>query len=758
MTLPLITKALYATAAGERAIGAVYGVNTLGSIVGAALAGLVLLPLLGLKWLLVSGAAIDIGMGVALVDVAPAPARSGDWRREARAHHAARWRTDRTRRHHRVHRRGTRDCLVLRSRPAFERRIPIRDPFRRKGTRIFLFYRDGRTAAVSVRRAADDTNSLMTLATNGKPDASVYPTWRRPFNPNDAPLQLKDDMGTQVLLPLITLAHAPQARTAAVVGEGSGMTSHFLLGSPNIQHLYTIEIEPEMIQASHVFYPANKRVFDDPRSTFVLDDARAFLSASGKQFDVILSEPSNPWVSGVSGLFTEEFYRRVRSQLAPTGIFAQWMHLYEIDDALLAEVLAAIDRVFPSYTVFLTSNSDIVIIASPAASLPAPDWTVVKFPGIAEDLRRVVPIAPEQFEAMHLAGRAPLHPYLSGRVVANSDFYPALDLGTERTRFEKDFAMGFLMLGQTRLDLDAAISGEHHDFGTVFQNPTTEIARVRDLPRSPFAVRAIRETPMAGAVAQSDSELRAVVYRVDGFERMLATSTPPMDWRLWTDDLVRVESDVHFGVAGIADEPFYERVRQYLSRVRPVPDGARAAVRFLHGLAVWNFDESSVAGDILVSAEQRGETWIPLDLLRDGSGLSKLMIDQPVAEQEVVFHDARARFRRHRHRERSPPAIARCRGGQRARLLEELDCARARHTEDSEYDLGALRRRNAIPTTVGYVIDAVEGGAIHPEPHVPSADVRRYAGRCGFPRRRSGAAPRASPPPAPAPSATDSRS
>ena len=90
-----------------------------------------------------------------------------------------------------------------------------------------------------------------------------------------------------------------------------------------------------MIHGSHQFYPANRRVFDDPRATFVVDDAKAFFAESRRRFDVILSEPSNPWVSGVSGLFTDEFYRRVRGWLTPDGVFGQWLHLYEIDDRLV---------------------------------------------------------------------------------------------------------------------------------------------------------------------------------------------------------------------------------------------------------------------------------------------------------------------------------------------------------------------------------------------------------------------------------------
>src|SRR5262249_2574186 len=136
---------------------------------------------------------------------------------------------------------------------------------------------------------------------------------------------------------------------AAVIGEGSGMTSHFLLGSPTLESLETIEIEPEMVRASHGFYPANRRVFDDPRSHFVFDDARSYLAASGRSYDIILSEPSNPWGSGVVGLCAVEFYRSGRAPLASPGVLGQWLQLDEINAVLVESVLAALDQVFPSY-------------------------------------------------------------------------------------------------------------------------------------------------------------------------------------------------------------------------------------------------------------------------------------------------------------------------------------------------------------------------------------------------------------------------
>jgi hypothetical protein len=215
------------------------------------------------------------------------------------------------------------------------------------------------------------------------------------------------------------------------------------LGSAALQHVVTIEIEPEMIRESRSFYPANCRAFDDPRATFAIDDTRAYFAARGRQFDLIVSEPSNPWVSGVSGLFTTEFYGRVKGYLTPNGIFAQWLHLYEIDDGLVLGVIVALSQHFPTYSIFQISNRDILIVATTRPTLPAPDWSIFRSAGLSEDLKRVWPITAQTMETLRVADNQTLDPLVHAAGVANSDFYPTLDLNAERARFMKSAAFGF---------------------------------------------------------------------------------------------------------------------------------------------------------------------------------------------------------------------------------------------------------------------------------------------------------------------------
>src|SRR5690349_7469763 len=112
------------------------------------------------------------------------------------------------------------------------------------------------------------------------------------------------------------LALKPEIRSAAVIGIGTALTTHPLLQHLDIERFVTIEIEPVMAEAARGFAPRNSGAFVDLRGTLVIDDAKSYFSTHARRYVLVISEPSNPWVSGVAGLFTREFYRRVRPHLA----------------------------------------------------------------------------------------------------------------------------------------------------------------------------------------------------------------------------------------------------------------------------------------------------------------------------------------------------------------------------------------------------------------------------------------------------------
>jgi spermidine synthase len=374
-------------------------------------------------------------------------------------------------------------------------------------------------------------------------------------------------------------------------------------------------------------------VFDDPRSTFVIDDAKSYFAAAGRTFDLILSEPSNPWVSGVSGLFTVEFYERIRRQLAPRGVFGQWLHLYELSDGLATSVLAAIDSIFPTYEIFFTSNSDILVVAA-NDTLRAPDWNVLAYPGIAGDLSRALPVTPELFAALRMGGRDVLRPLLLTRGAPNSDYFPVLDLGAERMRFMRESANGYMSLNDGRFDVVAALSGRRAPFGTTAITPTPEVPRPVALALG-SRVRAMQTlSPEIVAQLPRDEDLRIAIYRVDQLQRISSSNTPPADWHAWMSAVVQVDEHLHSGTAGVVDSAFFRRIRQYAARTG-APAEVRSSIDFLEGIGAWNWPQAAVASRVVIASADT-VPWIPDVLLRNGATVANIKVGDLMQAREVL--------------------------------------------------------------------------------------------------------------------------
>ncbi|HEY7634182.1 MAG TPA: hypothetical protein VH763_01435 [Gemmatimonadales bacterium] len=605
MTLPLITRTLLGLRSGEAAIGWVYGWNTLGSILGVIVAGLVLLPVIGLHAMLIAGAAIDMGIGVLLLRRADGTSASSPVRRLAPIAAFA-----------------TLLAVILgwgavRFDPAL-----LSSGVYRTGVilgaqdRMVRFYSDGRTATVSATMGKAD--GMLSLATNGKPDASLSRMSVTPCDSATRPGPLGLDAATQTFLPLITLAYTPMAQNAAIIGQGSGMSSHLLLGSSTIKQLVTIEIEPQMIRGSRVFYPANKRTFDDPRAHFVIDDAKSYFASAHQRFDLIMSEPSNPWVSGVSGLFTTEFYSRVKGYLSEKGVFGQWLHVYELDDDLVLSVLAALHQNFPSYEVYLVANADLLVVASNQPRLPAPDWSVFQHPGLKGDLCHFLPLEPQTLEALHLVGRTELAPLLDRWGQPNSDYFPVLDLGAERRRFRHDFAAGFPALSADWFNLISSVRGQRLAPST---NPTLAVPEIPRVRARSVGALLRTATPNIPADTIGSSITGQAIYQWRAWNA--AADHAPSNWELWVDQAGQVDRLRNNGTAGVVDDSFYSELKRTLVRY-DAPAPARDVIAFRHGLASWNFAEAAAAADRLKPVAIQQRRWIAADELRDGAVIARL--------------------------------------------------------------------------------------------------------------------------------------
>ncbi len=444
MTLPLITYALLARGHGERSIGAVYAANTFGAIAGVVFAAHVGMPLLGLKGLITAGAALDIGLGLLLL-----------WRLAVTGF---------------LQPRGApplpagltfgATIIALIALVAVGLTVSL-DPYKmasgvfRRGDLYsatdaeLKFYRDGKTTSVSLLQFREG----LSLRTNGKSDGAI--------NLEDGP-RISDEV-TMVLTAAVPLAYKPDAKTAAIIGIGTGLTTHTMLASPTLERVDTIEIEPAMADAARGFAARNASAFADPRSQIVFDDAKTYFSTRNERYDIIVSEPSNPWVSGVSSLFTTDFYRHVRRYLNPGGVMVQWFQLYEIDMTLVASVLQALAENFPDYAIYAATDSDLLIVAGDPETLARPLHDVFQIPGLAAELRKVHVQRIGDLDIRRLGGRSALHPlFLSYGAPVNSDFRPYLDLNASKYRFLQSGAGELTRLGADGVPIIAMLESRRH--------------------------------------------------------------------------------------------------------------------------------------------------------------------------------------------------------------------------------------------------------------------------------------------------------
>src|SRR5258705_5630889 len=207
------------------------------------------------------------------------------------------------------------------------------------------YFKEGLNSTIAVTQ----TDGFLSLRTNGKVDASNH------------------DIVTQLLLGhLGGLAH-PAPRRVLVIGFGGGMTVSALARYPDLERLDCVEIEPAVLGAAPLLTSLNRNVLQDPRVHIIFDDARNFLFTTHERYDLIVSEPSNPWVAGVATLFTREFYRAAQARLMPGGALVQWLQAYSLYPDDLRMVLATFLSEFHDATLWHGDAPDLILMAPSVA-------------------------------------------------------------------------------------------------------------------------------------------------------------------------------------------------------------------------------------------------------------------------------------------------------------------------------------------------------------------------------------------------------
>jgi len=311
----------------------IYAANTVGAVAGSLGTGFLLLSTIGLErtFDVIAGLA-SVGAAIAAVTVTGRRGRLAAaavavvplavvWARPA-------WDLD----------------LILGGAYKYGRYLAGVDPESALRAGTLLYHADGRTGVVSVRRTA----GVLALAIDGKVDASNG-----------------GDMLTQKLLGHLPLLLHPAPRRAAVIGLGSGVTLGAVLRHP-VDRVDALELSPEVVRASEYFRAESGDPLRDSRVRLVVGDGRTHLLLSRQTYDVIISEPSNPWMAGMSALFTREFFLAARDRLEAGGLMCQWAHTYDMADTDLRSIVATFASVFPGATLWLVGEGDVLLIGGRA--------------------------------------------------------------------------------------------------------------------------------------------------------------------------------------------------------------------------------------------------------------------------------------------------------------------------------------------------------------------------------------------------------
>ena len=172
------------------------------------------------------------------------------------------------------------------------------------------------------------------------------------------------DAGTQVMGGLLGAFFHPHPRNAFVIGLGTGSTSGWLAAVPSLERVDTVELEPAIIEVARRCAAVNHDVLGNPKHHLIVGDARETLLGKGDAFDIIASEPSNPYRAGIASLFTQEYYQAINRRLADGGIFLQWVQAYAIDSQTLTTIMATLEQVFPSIEIWRMAPSDLLLVAT----------------------------------------------------------------------------------------------------------------------------------------------------------------------------------------------------------------------------------------------------------------------------------------------------------------------------------------------------------------------------------------------------------
>ncbi len=268
------------------------------------------------------------------------------------------------------------------------------------------YYKEGAAATVSVRRLS----GTLALAIDGKIDASNA-----------------GDMLTQRLLGVLPVLMHADPQDLCVIGLGSGVTVGSALATGLVRRADVIEISPEVVEASVFFSEENGAVLRAPGVHLVVGDGRSHLQLTTRRYDVVVSEPSNPWMAGVAALFTREFFEAARAQLKPDGLLCQWAHTYDMSDSDLRSIVRTFGSVFPQGTMWRVGDGDLLLIGTAGTDIEGRLANIVErgrsgsIAAVLADVAVAPAAAPFELLSLFAGGPAELARYGDGAPIQTDD-------------------------------------------------------------------------------------------------------------------------------------------------------------------------------------------------------------------------------------------------------------------------------------------------------------------------------------------------
>src|SRR5688572_8122516 len=410
-----------------RSIGNIYSVNTLGAIAGSLAAGFVLVPLLGTERTILAGLFVNSAMA-ALILSAPGAERRPN---------LAKWAALALLVVATLSMRGelfwpkeSLDRGILVYAKSFDTRPELKISENYQDTDV-VYFKDGNNATISVRKGED----YVGLRTNGKVDASN-----------------KADMITQLMIGYLPILYHPTPRSTMIIGYGGGVTVGAATAFKEVEEIDCLEIEQAVIGAAPEFADFNRKSYENPKVHIIYDDARNYMNVTRKQYDVIISEPSNPWIAGVASLFTSEFYERAAEVLKPDGVFAQWIQLYELDPEDLRMILREFQEKFPHVSVWVSSGDLIVIGTRQPQQLNLSRWVqlAAEDPRLVREMRDYFKLPrAEGLLAYYVMGSDTVREF-SANAGHNSDDLPLLEFHAPRQLFRETRSLNVSLLYENK--------------------------------------------------------------------------------------------------------------------------------------------------------------------------------------------------------------------------------------------------------------------------------------------------------------------